>query len=55
MLELEIQQKLMAELQKKTSGPQPIPPQISVSQLTRQVMKRMEEELRTEKMRRGIL
>ncbi len=52
---LEIQQKLMAELQKKTSGPQPIPPQISVSQLTRQVMKRMEEELRTEKMRRGIL
>ncbi len=52
---LEIQQKLMVELQKKTSGPQPIPPQISVSQLTRQVMKRMEEELRTEKMRRGIL
>lgn len=52
---LEIQQKLMEELKKKTSGPQVIPPQISISQLTRQVMKRMEDELRTEKMRRGIL
>ena len=51
---LEIQEKLMTEL-KKGNAQTKIPPQINVNHLTRQVMKKMEEELRLEKMRRGLL
>ena len=51
---LEIQEKLVAELKKKAGEPG-VPSPINVSQLTRQIMKKMESELRTEKMRRGLL
>ena len=50
----ELQEKALAEL-KNHVNQNPDPVSINVSQLTRQVMKKMEEELRVEKMRRGLL
>lgn len=51
---VEIQEKLVSELRKKTDRAN-VPVQLNIDQLTRQVSKKMEEDLRLEKMRRGLL
>lgn len=51
---IEVQEKVMTEL-KRNTGQNKIPAQVNINQLTKQVMKKMEEELRVEKMRRGLL
>lgn len=51
---VEIQEKLMAEL-KQGAWQKKVPDQVNINSLTRQVMRKMEEELRIEKMRRGLL
>ena len=51
---IEVQEKVMTEL-KRNAGQNKIPAQVNINQLTKQVMKKMEEELRVEKMRRGLL
>lgn len=51
---VEIQEKLVNELKQK-AGTTVIPAQVNINQLTRQVIKKMEDDLRLEKMRRGLL
>ena len=50
---VEIQDKVMAELKKKAT--EPAVQQLNLNHLTKQIMKKMEDELRIEKMRRGLL
>ena len=50
---LELQEKLVAELKKQPR--QISAPQLDMNVLTKQIMKKMESELRLEKMRRGLL
>lgn len=51
---VEIQEKLVAELKRKGNQP-PVSGQTEINRVARQVMKKMEDELRLEKMRRGLL
>lgn len=51
---LELQEKLVAELKKQPRQPESAP-QLNINVLTKQIMKKMESELRLEKMRRGLL
>ncbi len=51
---IEIQEKLVTELKQKASQ-SGRNPSVNINQLTNQVMKKMEQELRLEKMRRGLL
>lgn len=51
---VEIQEKLLTELKKGVQQGK-VPEPININNLTRQVMRKMEDELRIEKMRRGLL
>lgn len=51
---LELQEKLVAELKKQPRQTESAP-QLNINVLTKQIMKKMESELRLEKMRRGLL
>ena len=51
---LEIQEKLVTELKKQSRQTESIP-QLNINKLTKEIMKKMETDLRLEKMRHGLL